>query len=174
MEGRLAIKYGITSKLSEQQALDCTGYSSNCDGGYYMNVFHYFKDHAFCKAANYKYKAWKDTCYSCSGSRRVKTVWQVNGESGLYSCLKDGPIAAYVNAYGWNLYKSGTITANQGETVQGTSNHIIVVVGYEEANNHWVIRNSWGDNWGMDGHIFLKYGISACKIGSNQGYPEFY
>ncbi len=35
--------------------------------------------------------------------------------------------------------------------------HAVLVVGYEEAHRHFIVRNSWGTNWGMNGYFTLPY-----------------
>ena len=43
-----------------------------------------------------------------------------------------------------------------GETLLGT--HAILAVGYEDKASHFIVRNSWGAQWGQAGHFFLPYG----------------
>jgi hypothetical protein len=38
--------------------------------------------------------------------------------------------------------------------------HCIAVVGYDDEKGAWLIRNSWGSNWGMGGYCWIKYGTS--------------
>jgi len=46
-------------------------------------------------------------------------------------------------------------------------NHAINVVGYgtsDEGVDYWLVRNSWGTHWGVDGYAKLVRGQNACNI----------
>lgn len=48
--------------------------------------------------------------------------------------------------------------------------HAIVVVGWTKT--HWIVRNSWGKNWGKRGYLFLKKdGTNECKFHMAVGVP---
>lgn len=52
--------------------------------------------------------------------------------------------------------QSGHLSMPQsGETVVG--GHAVVGVGYDDANQWFIIRNSWGANWGMSGYFTMPY-----------------
>ncbi|MBU0496552.1 MAG: hypothetical protein KKC68_01235 [Candidatus Thermoplasmatota archaeon] len=38
-----------------------------------------------------------------------------------------------------------------------TGGHVINIVGYDDTQQCWLIRNSWGDAWGEDGYIRVAY-----------------
>merc|ERR1719247_3902862 len=42
--------------------------------------------------------------------------------------------------------------------------HCVAAVGY--ASDYWIIRNSWGKQWGQNGHIYFKKGSNLCGIES--------
>jgi C1A family cysteine protease len=42
-----------------------------------------------------------------------------------------------------------------GETLLGT--HAIMAVGYQDSASHFIVRNSWGANWGQAGYFYLPY-----------------
>ncbi len=43
-----------------------------------------------------------------------------------------------------------------------TTNHAIMIVGYDDAGGYWIVRNSWGTGWGDGGYFKLGYG--ECYI----------
>jgi len=43
------------------------------------------------------------------------------------------------------------------EYYQSPKGHVAVVVGYNDTTGSWIVRNSWGPNWGYFGHFFLRY-----------------
>jgi len=49
-----------------------------------------------------------------------------------------------------------------------TVNHEITVVGYgnEGGKDYWLVKNSWGKNWGMNGYLKIKRGTGHCGIGN--------
>lgn len=42
-------------------------------------------------------------------------------------------------------------------------NHAVNLVGYTE--NYWILQNSWGPEWGMDGYFYMYRGDNLCNIG---------
>jgi C1A family cysteine protease len=57
------------------------------------------------------------------------------------------------------------------------TNHILLIVGYDsiDGEDYWILKNSWGTGWGMDGYMWLKrntnkmYGV--CAINAWAYYP---
>ena len=41
------------------------------------------------------------------------------------------------------------------ESVQG--GHAVCVVGYDDSNSWWIVRNSWSDQWGDKGYFYMPY-----------------
>ncbi|MBN1305663.1 MAG: DUF333 domain-containing protein, partial [Anaerolineales bacterium] len=42
------------------------------------------------------------------------------------------------------------------------TNHVIAIVGYDDAGGYWIARNSWGASWNGDG--YFKVGYGECSI----------
>ena len=53
--------------------------------------------------------------------------------------------------------------------------HAITVVGYgteeETGEDFWLIKNSWGSDWGEAGFIRLRRGVGMCGIGQQYAVP---
>jgi hypothetical protein len=39
--------------------------------------------------------------------------------------------------------------------------HAMLLVGYDDANGAWLVRNSWSANWGLAGYLWLPYNQTA-------------
>ncbi|CAF1496624.1 unnamed protein product [Rotaria magnacalcarata] len=42
-------------------------------------------------------------------------------------------------------------------TVASTGTHAVLVVGYDDRTEHFLVRNSWGRDWGMNGYFYIPY-----------------
>ena len=41
--------------------------------------------------------------------------------------------------------------------------HAILVVGYDQAKQHFICRNSWGTAWGLEGYFYMPYEYLASE-----------
>lgn len=48
--------------------------------------------------------------------------------------------------------------------------HCISVVGYDDNQQCWVIKNSWGPNWGENGYCRIKYNQSDLLIDTSWAF----
>lgn len=68
--------------------------------------------------------------------------------------------------YRWN---------GQGKPIGG---HAVEIVGWGIENNvkYWIIKNSWGPNWGNNGYFRIVRGENHCQIEENTvaGIPDFF
>ena len=76
--------------------------------------------------------------------------------------LKTGPLAIALNA---NKLPE-IMDYNESECHPAGLNHAVVLVGYgiEEEKPFWIVRNSWGKNWGEDGYPRTARGKGVCGI----------
>lgn len=80
--------------------------------------------------------------------------------------LNWGPMIAIVGANeAWQFYNgSGVIKARQCDPSK--QNHAVIVAGYnfQGSTPYYLIRNSWGSDWGIDGYAKLEAGKNACNV----------
>ncbi len=77
-------------------------------------------------------------------------------KTAMKSALVSGPIMAAIDVYeDFYYYTSGVYSHVSGKYVGG---HAITIVGYDDANSAWIIKNSWGTGWGDKGYGKIRYG----------------
>ena len=66
------------------------------------------------------------------------------------------PIAVDANNIYFRFYKDGVIDVPMN--VSKTLNHAVVLIGYDydEKGEYWIIQNSWGKKWGIDGFCKIR------------------
>ncbi len=79
----------------------------------------------------------------------------------MRQCLAEG----YPFVFGFTVYtafmskeveKSGMLNMPQpGEEVEG--GHAVVAAGYDDTQKRFLVRNSWGIDWGMRGYFTMPY-----------------
>jgi C1A family cysteine protease len=45
--------------------------------------------------------------------------------------------------------------------------HAIVCVGYDDTKKVWIMRNSWGSSWGINGYFYLPYAYLTSNLASD-------
>ncbi|KAK7342422.1 hypothetical protein VNO80_25373 [Phaseolus coccineus] len=183
IEGLHHITKGELVSLSEQELVDCVrGDSDGCNGGYVEDAFEFLaKKGGIASERNYPYKGVTKSCKvkkESHGVAKIKGYEKVpgNSEKALLKAVAHQPVSAYVEAGGsaFQFYSSGIFTGKCGTEID----HSVTVVGYGKAGDgtkYWLVKNSWGTEWGEKGYIRMKRDIHAkkglCGIATNASYP---
>jgi len=171
---------GDLGDFSEQQFVDC-GYGKHgadgCDGAPPHAYIKYWGDNKLGLAHESQYPYLNNkprlTCPSLPTYNRGA---EITGSFYSYSANEDllkqlvyehGAVVTSVKSEGPFMEYKGGIFA--GCNPGSDTDHAVAVVGYGTENgiDYWVIKNSWGDNWGENGFIRLKRGVGMCGVGSN-------
>ena len=83
------------------------------------------------------------------------------------------PVSVVLDANQFQFYKQGIIN-RCSENI----NHAVLAVGYgeEEGMKYWLIKNSWGGDWGERGYVRIEKdagGMGRCAITYSSVYPTF-
>jgi len=169
---------------STQQSVDCDPNNNGCDGGWFSGAFTFLKGRSGIKDASYPYNSgesgYAEDCKSIGVANGVIITGYSFYQPGMSlstfeTMVQNGPTSVAVDANTWSDYESGIFTP--GCTVD--VNHAVTLVGYApvSATNtvaYWVVRNSWGADWGEAGHIRIKSdGKKSCQLETYAYQPKF-
>ncbi|CCF76151.1 Papain family cysteine protease [Babesia microti strain RI] len=141
--------------LSPQELVDCTINANGCKGGNPIYAFNYVRDHGLCTLNDYPYVGFQQKCSSSSCKHKIPIKNKMLVTSGFDIALAQGsPMVVGIDANGpFQHYSHGIFEA---PCTPGTSNHAVLLVGYgvdkETGKKYWVIKNSWGPDWGEKGY----------------------
>ena len=177
-------------KLSKQQILDCY-FNDICSNGAMMtNIFYYIKDNGLMLDNDYPYTSFEksfrypDTKCLYDKNKVVGKIEKFHEVRNIKSNkLKEiiynyGPVGAVVNSACKDfLDYNGTYILNYNsiECNPDDYDHQIVIVGWGVDNNNnefWIIRNSWGEEWGKNGYGYIKSGNNVMGIETVINYLE--
>ena len=151
--------------LSEQYLVECT-YESDCDGTYYVEyVMNEILD-GVPRESLYPYDPWNSHAGICDANPKVHVAdsnmfYYDLTDSEIIDLLQEGPLSVTVSATGWSWYSSGIFECSEWDWL----NHVVQLVGY--GSDYWLVKNSWGDDWGDNGYIKVSRDSSHnCHIGS--------
>ncbi|HEU4718141.1 MAG TPA: C1 family peptidase [Bacteroidia bacterium] len=90
-----------------------------------------------------------------SYQRVTQTLMQLKG------CLANGypfvfGFTVYDNMYSAAVTKTGHLSL-PGPNDKMEGGHAVMAVGYDDRNERFIIRNSWGSKWAMKGYFTLPY-----------------
>lgn len=86
-----------------------------------------------------------------------------------------GPVSvAFEVVDGFRDYTSGVYTSKTCKNSTSDVNHAVLAVGYGVENKvpYWLVKNSWGADWGDKGYFKIERGVNMCGIAVCNSYPK--
>ena len=179
VESLLRIKEpNMTPNVSEQTLVDCSDY--DCGGGYF-DAFDYVQTKGLANRVDYPYRASSNRCHVTDAMQKQKVVsWAYVGskdttpttEQIKTAIMTYGPVSVDVAVQGgFSGYDSGVYD----DCSQGGINHMVTIEGWNDADGgYWIMRNSWGTDWGEHGYMRIRYtdsrGNKCNEIGDSTAF----
>ncbi|XP_045873395.1 cathepsin W [Meles meles] len=191
IEALWSIRYNRSVQVSVQELLDCNRCGDGCKGGFVWDAFVTVlnnsglaseKDYPFrgnlkrhkCLASNYKKVAWIQDFI----------MLQNNEQTMAEYLAAHGPITVTINMKLLQQYKKGVIKAIPATCDPYLVDHSVLLVGFGKTKSterrrakgghsrthphrpipYWILKNSWGAEWGEEGYFRLHRGSNTCGI----------
>ncbi|TRY69824.1 hypothetical protein DNTS_026696 [Danionella cerebrum] len=182
LEGQNFRKTGRLVSLSEQQLVDCSGDYGNygCMGGLMDQAFQYIiANKGLDTEDSYPYEAQDGDCRFKPNTVGATCTGYVDITSGDESALQEavstiGPISVAIDAghSSFQLYESGVY--DEPDCSSSDLDHGVLAVGYgtDSGDDYWLVKNSWGLDWGQKGYIMMSRNKNnQCGIATAASYP---
>ncbi|KAI3930068.1 hypothetical protein MKW92_009967 [Papaver armeniacum] len=174
---------GDLISLSEQELVDCdSSYNHGCNGGLPDYAFQFMVENGGIDTEeDYPYNAKDNECDVNKKNSHAVTIdgfedVPENDEKALQKAVSNQVVSVAIEAGGrdFQLYESGVYTGRCGTALD----HAVNAVGYgtENGTDYWIVRNSWGPNWGEQGYIRMERNLAdtdegKCGIAMLASYP---
>jgi len=182
LEGQHFKQAKMLTSLSEQNLVDCSTAQGNqgCNGGLMDQAFQYIKENMGIDTEDsYPYEAIDNQCRfkkdSIGATDTGFTDIKSKDEDALQEAVATvGPISVAIDAShpSFQLYSHGVY--NEIFCSQIRLDHGVLAIGYgaDSGKDYWLVKNSWGKGWGMDGYIKMSRNKrNQCGIATAASYP---
>ena len=163
---------GIDLNLSEQVMISC-GEIGSCGGGSVASASNFIQNTGIPGESCYPYTSSNGSCSSACPSWQSSTArissWKYVATSypdvdaiknALYSY---GPLVTTMAVYNdFFSYRSGVYSYVSGGFA---GYHAILIVGYDDYNQSFTVKNSWGSWWGEAGYFRIAYSELYSPVG---------
>ncbi|EDV20305.1 uncharacterized protein TRIADDRAFT_61245 [Trichoplax adhaerens] len=172
IEGQWYLNKGKLYSLSEQELVDCDKIDEGCKGGLPLNAYHSIMNRlgGLETEKDYPYVAKNGKCKLNKSEEVVyinSSVKVSTNETDLAAWLvAHGPVAIGINSVNMLHYKGGIAHPTNKDCNPKLLDHGVLIVGYgeEKSTPYWIIKNSWGTDWGEKGYYRVVRGIGACGL----------
>ncbi|XP_032740441.1 cathepsin 8-like isoform X1 [Rattus rattus] len=186
IEGQMFRKTGRLVSLSAQNLVDCSRPEGNrgCISGHTFYTFKYVWNNGGLEAeSTYPYEGREGHCRYLPerSAARIKgfSIISSTEEALMNAVATIGPISVGIDASheSFTFYSGGIYY--EPKCRNKTVNHAVLLVGYgyegkeSDGRKYWLIKNSHGEEWGMNGYMKLARGWNNhCGIATYAFYPR--
>ncbi len=160
---------GAKAKLAPQELVDCDNNAAGCGGGN-MDDADFIVKTGTANESAYPYKARDQRCKSPLPQPQTKAKsWAYVGGQGRAPTVDEMKRALYTYGSLFVTVAAGGSDWDGRTTMSGCrnrgTNHMVEIVGWTK-DGKWIMRNSWGTDWGDKGFAYMPYGCDAIATES--------
>lgn len=169
--------------LSEKNLMDCSWSEGNqgCNGGLMTAAMKYIiSNHGIDTESSYPYQpvSSHDCRYTTSnlGSTLGSYSNVASGnENSLQQAVNEGPTSVAIDASqsSFQFYSSGVYYDPNCSSTQLDHGVLAIGWGVDSGKDYWIVKNSWGAEWGMNGYIWMSRNRNNnCGIATMATLPK--
>ncbi len=176
----------INIVFSPQDMVSCDWYNNGCMGGQLRPAWRYMTSKGLVPESCIPYTSINGTTIKCpdtcadgvtsvkSQKYKLKSYHKVSPLIEIWKreqLLEEALVSGHTMEAGFTVYqdfmqyKSGVYQHVEGLMLGG---HAVKIVGYGVDSvsglKYWIIANSWGTDWGMDGYFWMRKGTNECGL----------
>ena len=174
LEAVVQIELGqqLNIDLSEAHLFYCGG--GSCSNGWTISrSVNYLEAYGVPEESCFPYTPRQTDCDRTCSDWESQAIKLIDGSRIKYSyppsiatiqeaLIEHGPLVTSFTVYDdFFSYNSGVYVQTSDNIAGG---HAVAIVGYDNNNEYWICKNSWGKNWGENG--FFRIGYGECGIAS--------
>lgn len=164
----------IDYDLSEEEIISCSPYG--CSGGFEQYAYDFIKTSGIVGEDCFLYVGFEQSCDSMCPNPSERIFIEDYGhytktEDSIKRQLFRAPITLGLQSMQHSMTLVGYRTVNAGNNILDSSASMgsVTINPVTHARligeTIWIVKNSWGDNWGLYGYLFLVFNVN--DINSN-------
>ena len=168
LEGRYYLDNKVLLSFSEQYIVDCDHDNADgCSGGFSSYAMEWVAKKGIILEKLYPYHGRDERCKIPKNAtlykvnKGIECVTQKDADQMRASVvIQPTTLAVEADESAWQFYSNGIVKSGCGAELD----HNVLLVGFDDTEGYWKVKNSWGADWGEAGYIRIAIGSE------NNGY----
>lgn len=152
---------GDILNVSAQNFVDCATLDDGCGGGWMDDALAYAEKHGVETDKDYPYSGTTQNCSASQARDRIKPSFYYelpkSDDALRHALVTIGPVSIAIDATDeFEAYGPDDYILTDDSCDPSIPNHALLLVGYNDVEHYWIIKNSWNTSWGREGYVYLN------------------